>query len=102
MKVIKFNLQMQEETAEHGLFAIALRGIIDTQGAQQLEIVTKESENECVDILCRTSNPALFLNLYTDFKSAGRAWREYTENLPRRIHSFPTRRSSDLDRKSVV
>ena len=35
---------MQEETDEVGLFAIALRGISDTQG-QQLEIVTKESEN---------------------------------------------------------
>ena len=74
---------MQEETDKVGLFAIALRGISDTQG-QQLGIVTKESENECVDILCRSSKTALFLDLYTDFKAAGGAWKEYTENLPRR------------------
>ena len=74
---------MQEETDEVGLFAIALRGIIVTQG-QKLGIVTTESENECVDILCRTSNTAMFLNLYKDFKAAGAAWKEYTQNLPRR------------------
>ena len=50
-----FCLSMIEASEEVALFAIALRGICATQ-EQQLGLGTTESENECVDILCRTSN----------------------------------------------
>ena len=73
-----FVLSMIEASEEVALFAIALRGICATQ-EQQLGLGTTESENECVDILCRTSNTSMFLDLYKDFKAAGAAIKEYTE-----------------------
>ena len=74
---------MIEASKEVALFQIALRDILATQ-EQQLGLVTTESENECVDILCRTSNTSMFLDLYKDFKVAGEALKEYTAKLPQR------------------
>ena len=75
---------MIEASDEVGLFAIALRGICATQ-EQQLGLVPTEQENQCVDILCQPSNTSIFLDLYKDFKFAGKAIREYTAKLPQKI-----------------
>ena len=79
---------MIEASEEVALFAIALRGICATQ-EQQLGLVTTESENECVYLLCRTSTTSMFWDLYKDFKAAGGAMKSYTAKLPQTsMHSL--------------